>query len=75
MGLYIYYNTNDSAKEPHGKLEAINLEDATKIASHMKQLEVNEFLKLFTIESSIVLSLYKFDFLVIMFANYLYNFS
>ena len=50
MGLYIYYNTNDSAKEPHGKLDAINLEDATKIASHMKQLEVNEFLKLFTVE-------------------------
>ncbi len=50
MRLYIYRNTNDTTKEPHGKLEAINLADATKIASHMKQLEVNEFLKLFTIE-------------------------
>jgi urease beta subunit len=50
MRLYIYHNTNDSTKESHGKIEAINLEDAIKIASHMKQLEVNEFLKLFTVE-------------------------
>jgi hypothetical protein len=35
MRLYIYYNTNDKTKEPHGKLEAINLEDAILVASHI----------------------------------------
>jgi hypothetical protein len=50
MRLYIYYNTGDKTKEPHGKLEAINLEDAILIAAHVKQLPINEFLKIFTVE-------------------------
>jgi hypothetical protein len=50
MRLYIYYNADDKTKEPHGKLEAINLEDAILIASHIKQMSVNEFLKIFTVE-------------------------
>jgi len=50
MKRYIYYSKFDSAKEPHGKLEAINLEDATKIAAHIKQMPVKDFLTVFTIE-------------------------
>jgi hypothetical protein len=50
MKRYIYYSKFDSAKEPHGKLEAINLEDATKIAAHIKQIPVKDFLTVFTIE-------------------------
>jgi uncharacterized protein YciI len=50
MKPYIYYNKLDSTKEPQGKLEAINLEDATKIAAHIKQMPVEDFLTVFTIE-------------------------
>ena len=50
MRLYIYYNADDKNKEPHGKFEAINLEDAILIAAHIKQMPVNEFLKIFTVE-------------------------
>jgi hypothetical protein len=38
MKKYIYYNKSDLTKEPQGKLEAINLEDAILIASHIKQI-------------------------------------
>jgi hypothetical protein len=50
MRLFIYYNTKDKTKEPHGKFEAINLEDAILVAAHIKQLPVNKFLKIFTVE-------------------------
>lgn len=50
MGLYIYYNKRDKTKEPQGKFEAINLEDAVLVAAHIKQISVDEFLKIFTIE-------------------------
>jgi hypothetical protein len=50
MKPYIYYSKLDSKKEPQGKFSAINLEDATKIAAHIKQMTVEEFLTVFTIE-------------------------
>jgi hypothetical protein len=50
MKPYIYYNKLDSTKEPQGKFSAINLEDAIWIAAHIKQLPINEFLKIFTVE-------------------------
>jgi hypothetical protein len=50
MGLYIYYNKRDKTKEPQGKFEAVNLEDAVLVAAHIKQIPVNEFLKIFTVE-------------------------
>lgn len=50
MRLYIYYNTNDSTKESHGKIEATNFIEATKTAAKRKQLSVSEFLKIFTVE-------------------------
>jgi hypothetical protein len=50
MSLYIYYHKKDPNKEPYGKLEAINLEDAVLIASHTKDMSIDEFLKIFEIE-------------------------
>jgi hypothetical protein len=50
MKNYIYYNKLDLSQEPQGKFQAINLEDATKIAAHIKQMTVEEFLTVFTIE-------------------------
>jgi hypothetical protein len=50
MRLYIYYNKLDSTKEPHGKLEAINLEDAILIASHVKDMSIQDFLTVFKVE-------------------------
>ena len=50
MKKYIYYNKSDSTKEPQGKLEAINLEDAILIASHIKQMPKEDFLNTFEIK-------------------------
>lgn len=50
MKRYIYYNKLDSTKEPHGKLEAINLEDAILLASHIKEMSVEDFLTVFEVE-------------------------
>ena len=50
MKSYIYYNKLDSTKEPHGKFEAINLEDAILIASHIKQMPKEDFLNIFEIK-------------------------
>jgi hypothetical protein len=50
MKSYIYYNKLDSTKEPQGKLEAINLEDAILIAAHAKQMPVDDFLTVFKVE-------------------------
>ena len=50
MKRYIHYNKFDSTKEPHGKLEAINLEDAILLASHIKEMSVEDFLTVFEVE-------------------------
>jgi hypothetical protein len=50
MKRYIYYNKFDSTKEPQGKLEAINLEDAILLASHIKEMSKDDFLKVFKVE-------------------------
>ena len=50
MKLFIYYNKLDKSQEPQGKLEAINLEDATLIASHIKQMFKEDFLNVFEIK-------------------------
>jgi hypothetical protein len=50
MKTYIYYNKFDSKKEPHGKLEAINLEDAILLASHYKEMSKEDFLKIFEVK-------------------------
>jgi hypothetical protein len=50
MKQFIYYNKLDPKKEPYGKLEAINLEDAILIASHVKEMSKKDFLKIFEVE-------------------------
>ena len=50
MKRYIYYNKLDSTNEPHGKLEAINLEDAILLAAHIKEMPVEDFLTVFEVE-------------------------
>jgi hypothetical protein len=50
MSLFVYYRKNDPKKEPYGKLEAIDLEDAILIASYIKQMEVEDFLEIFEVE-------------------------
>jgi len=50
MKQYIYYNKRDSSKEPQGKFEAINLDDAILIASHIKQMSIDDFLSIFKVE-------------------------
>jgi hypothetical protein len=50
MSLYVYYHKHDSTKEPHGKIEAVDLEDAILIAAHIKQMDVDDFLKIFEVE-------------------------
>lgn len=50
MKLYIYYNKLDSTQEPQGKLEAINMEDAILIASHIKEMSKEDFLNVFEIK-------------------------
>jgi hypothetical protein len=50
MKPYIYYNKSDKTKEPHGKLEAINLEDAILIASHVKKMSIKDFLTVFKVK-------------------------
>mgnify|MGYP003704720551 FL=1 len=50
MKRFIYYNVLDPKKEPVGKLQAINLEDAILIAAHAKQMPVDDFLNVFKVE-------------------------
>jgi len=50
MKQYIYYNKLDKIKEPHGKFEAINFDDAVLIASHIKRMSVDDFLTGFKVE-------------------------
>ena len=48
--LYFYYHKNDKKKEPIGKIEANNLEEALTIASQIKQLSIDNFLNVFKVE-------------------------
>jgi hypothetical protein len=50
MSQFIYYRKNDPKKEPYGKFEAISLEDAVLIASHIKDMSIDDFLKIFEVE-------------------------
>lgn len=50
MKRYIYYSKSDSTKEPQGKFEAIDLEDAILIASHVKDMNIQDFLTVFKVE-------------------------
>ena len=50
MKQYIYYNKSDKNKESQGKFEAIDLEDAVLIASHIKQMSIDNFLTVFNVE-------------------------
>jgi hypothetical protein len=50
MKPFIYYSKFDPKQEPHGKLEAINLEDAILLASHYKEMSVEDFLKIFEVK-------------------------
>jgi hypothetical protein len=50
MKRFIYYNILDPKKEPIGKLQAINLEDAILVAAHAKQMPVDDFLNVFKVE-------------------------
>lgn len=50
MKAFIYYRKNDPKKEPYGKLEAVDLEDAILIASHVKDMSIDDFLNIFEVE-------------------------
>ena len=50
MKNFIYYSKSDSTKEAIGKINAINLKDAKLIASHIKQMPLKDFLKVFKVE-------------------------
>ena len=50
MKRFAYYNILDPKKEPVGKLQAINLEDAILIAAHAKQMPIDDFLNVFKVE-------------------------
>jgi len=50
MKQFIYYNKLDPNKEPYGKFEAIDLEDAVLIASHIKDMSIEDFLNIFEVE-------------------------
>jgi hypothetical protein len=50
MKQYVYYSKFDTKQEPYGKLEAINLEDAILIASHIKEMSKDDFLNVFEVK-------------------------
>jgi hypothetical protein len=50
MPVFIYYRKNDPKKEPYGKFEAVDLEDAILIASHIKDMSEDDFLNIFEVE-------------------------
>ena len=50
MKYFIYYNKFDSKKEPQGRVEADNEEQAILIAAIIKQMLVDDFLNVFEIE-------------------------
>jgi len=50
MKTFIYYNKFDPNQEPYGKFEAVDEEDAVLVASHIKQLSIDEFLEVFIVK-------------------------
>jgi hypothetical protein len=50
MSLYIYYNKHDKTKEPQGKFEATDLEEAIIKASRIKNMNIQDFLTVFKVE-------------------------
>ena len=50
MKTFIYYNKFDPTQEPYDKFEAVDEEDAVLIASHIKQLSIDEFLEVFIVK-------------------------
>ena len=50
MKIFIYYSKSDLTKEPITKFNAIDLEDAKLIASHIKQMPLDSFLEVFEVE-------------------------
>jgi hypothetical protein len=49
MKEFIYYNINDSKKEPLGKIQAKSLNEAIELASQIKKLEKDAFLSTFKV--------------------------
>lgn len=50
MKHFIYYNKFDSKKEPQGRVEADDEEQAILMAAIIKQMLVDDFLNVFEIE-------------------------
>ena len=50
MKNFIYYNKFDSTREAINRIPAEDFDDAILIASQIKQLSIEEFSKLFSIE-------------------------
>lgn len=50
MKPFIYYNKLDSKKEPQGRIEADDEEQAILMAAIIKQMLVDDFLNVFEIE-------------------------
>jgi len=50
MKTFIYYNKFDSKQEPYGKVEADTQEQAVLIASSLKQMDVENFSKIFEVK-------------------------
>jgi hypothetical protein len=53
MRTFVYYSNFDPAHEPVGKIKANSQEEAVENAAQIKQLSIDDFLKLFTVEESI----------------------
>ena len=50
MKQYIYYNKRDSSQEPQGKIQADNITEAIKKAAIIKQMDINDFVKIFNVK-------------------------
>jgi hypothetical protein len=50
MKQYIYYNKFDQKQEPYGKVEAQTKTEAILIASSIKQMSIENFIKIFEVE-------------------------
>jgi|LakMenEpi03Aug12_release.lakeMendotaPanAssembly.Ray.scaffolds.fasta_scaffold3064466_1 hypothetical protein len=48
--MFIFYSNFDQTKEPVGKIKADSYEEAVENAAQIKQLSIDDFLKLFTVE-------------------------
>jgi hypothetical protein len=50
MKQYIYYNKFDQKQEPYGKVEAQTKTEAILIASSIKQMSIENFIKICEVE-------------------------